>query len=130
MQGLVDATSTNFDIVIKDRYIGGILAPGVQLSLDTLIDRASLIPKIRLEKIKSVIGKNTNSAIRSGFYHGYSGLIDNMVKLIIKQTGKSFKIIFTGGLSHFFKNSIKGKVIINKDLTINGVLKVAINHNK
>ena len=120
-------TATNFDIVIKDCYIGGILAPGVQLSLDTLIDRASLIPKIKLEKIKSVIGKNTNSAIRSGFYHGYSGLIDNMVKLIIKQTGKSFKIIMTGGLASLFKNSIKRKTIIKKDLTINGILKVAIN---
>ena len=120
-------TATNFDVVIKDQYIGGILAPGVQLSLNNLIDRASLIPKIKLEKIKNVIGKNTNSAIRSGFYHGYSGLIDNIVKLIIKQTGKSFRIILTGGLAHLFKKTIKGKKIIKKDLTINGILKVAIN---
>ena len=121
-------TATNFDIVIKDRYVGGILAPGVQLSLNNLIDKASLIPKIKLEKTNNVIGKNTNSAIRSGFYYGYSGLIDNIVKLIIKQTGKSFKIILTGGLAHLFKNSIKGKKInIKKNLTINGILKVAIN---
>jgi len=120
-------TATNFDIVIKNKYIGGILAPGIQLSLNNLINKASLIPKIKLDKIKNVIGKNTNSAIKSGFYHGYSGLIDNIIKLIIKQTGKSFKIIFTGGLSHLFKNSIKRKVVIKKDLTINGVLKVAKN---
>tara|TARA_B100000427_G_C15414607_1_gene553571 strand:+ start:101 stop:844 length:744 start_codon:yes stop_codon:yes gene_type:complete len=120
-------TATNFDIVIKDKYIGGILAPGILLSLNNLINNASLIPKIKLEKIKKVIGKNTNSAVRSGFYYGYSGLIDNIIKLIIKQTGKSFKIIFTGGLSYLFKNSIKRKVIIEKDLTINGVLKVANN---
>lgn len=120
-------TATNFDIVIKDRYVGGILAPGVQLSLNNLVDKASLIPKIKLEKINNVIGKNTTSAIRSGFYHGYSGLIDNIVKLIIKQTGKSFKIILTGGLAHLFKNSIKRKVIIKKNLTINGILKTAIN---
>tara|TARA_Y100000590_G_scaffold335210_1_gene381539 strand:- start:367 stop:1119 length:753 start_codon:yes stop_codon:yes gene_type:complete len=124
-------TATNFDIVIKDRYVGGILAPGVQLSLNSLIEKASLISKIKLEKTFNVIGKTTNSAIRSGFYHGYSGLIDNIIKLIIKQTGKSFKIILTGGLAHLFKNSIKGKkVIIKKDLTINGILKVAINSNK
>ena len=85
-------TATNFDIVIKDCYVGGILAPGVQLSLNNLIDRASLIPKIKLERTTNVIGKNTNSAIRSGFYYGFSGLIDNIIKLIIKQTGKSFKI--------------------------------------
>ena len=119
-------TATNFDIVIKDNYIGGILAPGVKLSLNTLSDKASLIPKIKLEKIKHVIGKNTTSAIRAGFYHGYSGLIDNIIKMIIKQTGKSFNIILTGGYSYLFKNSIKGKTIIKRDLTINGVLKAAV----
>ena len=120
-------TATNFDVVLKNHYIGGILAPGVQLSLNSLTDRASLIPIIKLEKIKNVIGKNTNSAVRSGFYHGYTGLIDMIIKLIIKQTGKPFKIIFTGGLSHLFKNSLKRKIIIKKDLTINGILKVANN---
>jgi type III pantothenate kinase len=119
-------TATNFDVIIKNQYIGGILAPGVQLSLNNLVDRASLIQNTKLEKIENVIGKSTNTAIRSGFYHGYSGLIDNIIKLIIKQTGKSFKIIFTGGLAHLFKNSIKRKSIIKKDLTINGILKVAI----
>ncbi len=118
-------TATNFDVIIKDNYIGGILAPGVDLSLNTLSDKASLIPKIKLEKSKSIIGKNTNSAVRSGFYHGYAGLIDNIIKMIIKQTGKSFNIILTGGYSHLFKNSIKKKTIINKNLTINGVLKAA-----
>ena len=118
-------TATNFDVVIKDSYIGGILAPGVSLSLNTLSDKASLIPKIKLNKIKNVIGKNTTAAIRAGFYHGYSGLIDNIIKMIIKQSGKSFNIILTGGYSYLFKNSIKGKTIIKKDLTINGVLKAA-----
>jgi len=120
-------TATNFDVIIGKDYIGGILAPGVQLSLTSLSDKASLIPRIQLEKVNNVIGKNTITAIRSGFYHGYSGLIDNIIKLIIKQTGKHFNIILTGGLAYLFKNSIKGKVLIKKDLTINGVLKVAKN---
>ena len=119
-------TATNFDVIIKDNYIGGILAPGVNLSLSTLSDKASLIPKIKLEKVKSIIGKNTISAIRAGFYHGYTGLIDNIIKMIIKQTGKSFNIILTGGYSHLFKNSIKKKTIIKNNLTINGVLKAAV----
>ena len=123
-------TATNFDVVIRDNYIGGIIAPGVNLSLNTLSDKASLIPKIKLEKIKSIIGKNTTSAIRAGFYHGYSGLIDNIIKTIIKQTGKSFNIILTGGYSHLFKNTIKGKKIIKRDLTIHGVLKAATTINK
>ena len=119
-------TATNFDVIIKDNYIGGILAPGVNLSLSTLSDKASLIPKIKLEKVKSIIGKNTISAIRAGFYHGYEGLIDNIIKMIIKQTGKSFNIILTGGHSYLFKNSIKKKTIIKKNLTINGILKTAV----
>ena len=119
-------TATNFDVIIKDNYIGGILAPGVNLSLSTLSDKASLIPKIKLEKVKSIIGKNTISAIRAGFYYGYEGLIDNIIKMIIKQTGKSFNIILTGGYSYLFKNSIKRKTIIKRDLTINGVLKAAV----
>jgi len=119
-------TATNFDVIIKDNYIGGILAPGVNLSLSTLSDKASLIPKIKLEKVKSIIGKNTISAIRAGFYHGYEGLIDNIIKMIIKQTGKSFNIILTGGYSHLFKNSIKKKTKIKNNLTINGVLKAAV----
>ncbi len=120
-------TATNFDIVIKNDYIGGVLAPGVELSLKNLIDKASLIPKIKLEKIANVIGKNTKSAVRAGFYHGYSGLIENIIKLILKQTRKKFKIILTGGFAHLFKSSIKGIKTVDKNLTIKGILRVAIN---
>ena len=120
-------TATNFDIVIKNDYIGGVLAPGVELSLKNLIDKASLIPKIKLEKTTKVIGKNTKSAVRAGFYHGYSGLIENIIKLILKQTRKKFKIILTGGFAHLFKSSIKGIKTVDKNLTIKGILKVALN---
>ena len=120
-------TATNFDIVIKKDYIGGVLAPGVELSLKNLIDKASLIPKIKLEKTTKVIGKNTKSAVRAGFYHGYSGLIENIIKLILKQTRKKFKIILTGGFAHLFKSSIKGIRTVDKNLTIKGILKVALN---
>ncbi len=120
-------TATNFDIVIKKDYIGGVLAPGVELSLKNLIDKASLIPKIKLEKTTKVIGKNTKSAVRAGFYHGYCGLIENIIKLILKQTRKKFKIILTGGFAHLFKSSIKGIKTVDKNLTIKGILKIALN---
>ena len=118
-------TATTFDVLIKNTYIGGIIAPGVKLSLDTLSDRATLIPKIDLKKIKNVIGNDTNSAVRSGFFWGYAGLIDNIINLIKKETGKSFKIITTGGFSSLFKKSIKMKVFQNKDITINGLIKIS-----
>lgn len=118
-------TATTFDVVVKNNYLGGVIAPGVELSLNSLSSRASLIPTINLSKISSVVGKNTKSAVRSGFYWGYSGLINNIIKLIIKQTGRSFKIILTGGLSFLFINSITNKAILKKDLTIYGLLKAA-----
>ena len=72
-----------------------------------------------------MIGKNTISAVRSGFFWGYAGLIDNIIDLIKKETRKSFKVILTGGFSDLFKNSIKTKVIQNKDITIKGLIKIS-----
>ena len=118
-------TATTFDVLIKNTYSGGVIAPGVRLSLNTLSDSASLIPKIDLKKIKYVIGNDTKSAVRSGFFWGYAGLIDNIINLIKKETRKSFKIVITGGFSNFFKKSIKTKVSHNKDITINGLIKIS-----
>ena len=79
------------------------------MSLNTLIKKATLIPLINLSKISSVVGTNTNQAVRSGFYWGYIGLIDNIILMIKKQTKKSFKLIFTGGFSYMFKKFKKNK---------------------
>ena len=87
-------------------------------------DKASLIPKINLKNIKKVIGVDTTSAVRSGFFWGYAGLIDNIVELIKKETRKSFKIIITGGFSKLIKNPIKTKVIVDKDITLKGLIKI------
>ena len=118
-------TATTFDVLIKDTYHGGVIAPGVKLSLNTLVDKASQIPDINLKKTNKVIGLNTISAVRAGFFWGYEGLIDNIVNLIKKETKMSFKIIITGGFSNLFKNSIKPKVTLNKDITINGLIKAS-----
>ena len=116
-------TATTFDVLIKNTYYGGVIAPGVKISLDTLTVKATQIPRINLKKTNKVIGLNTISAVRAGFFWGYEGLIDNIIYLIKKETKKSFKIIVTGGFSDLFKNSIKTKVILNKDITINGLIK-------
>ena len=118
-------TATTFDVLVKNVYSGGIIAPGVRLSLNTLSDKATLIPKIDLKQIKNVIGNNTISAVRSGFFWGYAGLIDNIIYLIKKETRKSFKVIITGGFSNLFKNSIKTKVSQNQDITIKGLIKIS-----
>ena len=118
-------TATTFDVLIKNTYMGGIIAPGIKLSLNTLSDRATLIPKIELKRMKKVIGSNTLSAVRSGFFWGYAGLIDNMINLIKKETRKSFKVVLTGGFSDLFKKSIKSKVKHNQDITIKGLIKIS-----
>ena len=118
-------TATTFDVLIGNNYKGGIISPGIKISLNTLSDKASLIPKINLKKMSKVIGKDTKSAVRSGFFWGYAGLIDNIINLIKKETGKSFKLVITGGFSDLFKNSIKTKLIQNKDITIKGLIKIS-----
>ena len=118
-------TATTFDVLLKNTYYGGIIAPGVRLSLNSLSDKATLIPKIDLKKINKVIGNNTITAVRSGFFWGYAGLIDNIINLIKKETRKSFKVIITGGFSNLFKNSIKTKVSHNQDITIKGLIKIS-----
>jgi len=120
-------TATTFDVLIKNKYLGGVISPGINLSLNTLISKASLIPEINLKKISNVIGKNTLDAVRSGFFWGYAGLIDNMIKLIKKQTKSSFNVILTGGLADLYKNSINTKCKVDKDLTIKGIIKITKN---
>ena len=118
-------TATTFDVVIKKDYRGGIIAPGIKISLDTLSDKASLIPRINLKKINNIIANNTKSAVQSGFFWGYIGLIDNIINLIKKETKNSFKLVITGGYSDLFRKSLKIKVIHNRDITIKGLIKIA-----
>ncbi len=120
-------TATTFDVIMKKKYLGGIISPGINLSLNTLISKASLIPVVNLKRITNVIGKNTNDAVRSGFFWGYAGLIDNMIKLIKRQTKSNFKVVLTGGLADLYKNSIITKCTVDKDLTIKGIIKVTKN---
>ena len=118
-------TATTFDVLINKTYRGGVIAPGIKISLNTLSDKATLIPKVNLKKIKKVIGVDTISAVRSGFFWGYAGLIDNIVNLIKKETNKSFKLVITGGFSDLFKESIKTKLIKDKEITIKGLIKIS-----
>tara|TARA_B100000575_G_C22992832_1_gene572388 strand:- start:21 stop:767 length:747 start_codon:yes stop_codon:yes gene_type:complete len=118
-------TATTFDVLTKKTYKGGVIAPGIKISLNSLSDRASLIPKVDLKKIRKVIGIDTISAVRSGFFWGYSGLIDNIVNLIKKETGKSFKLVITGGFSDLFSKSIKTKITKDKNITVKGLIKIS-----
>ena len=123
-------TATTFDVVTKNGiYKGGIIAPGVNLSLNSLVKAADQIPIFSLKKQKKIIGKNTIEALRSGFYWGYVGLIQNIINKIENETNKKYKIIFTGGYEELFKTAIKKPFTIDKNITIKGIIEI-YNENK
>ena len=118
-------TATTFDVVTKKGiYNGGIIAPGVNLSMKSLINSADQIPIFSIKKQNKIIGKNTIEALRSGFYYGYSGLINNIILKIEKETNKKYKIIFTGGYANLFKASIIRSFKIDKNITIKGIIEI------
>jgi len=118
-------TATTFDVVTKKGiYNGGIIAPGVNLSIKNLTNSADQIPNFHIKKQKKIIGKNTLEALRSGFYWGYSGLINNIILKIEKETKKKYKIIFTGGYAELFKTSIVRPFEIDKNITIKGIIEI------
>ena len=123
-------TATTFDILTnKGVYEGGLITPGIGISLSTLNSLTALLPLIKLKKTKQIIGKDTVSAINSGVYWGYVSLINGILEKIISSTKKKYKIILTGGLSYIFLNSLKYKSIINKNITLLGLVEI-IKHNK
>ena len=118
-------TATTFDVVTKKGiYNGGIIAPGLNLSIKSLSSSADQIPIFSIKKQKKVIGKNTVEALRSGFYWGYSGLNNNIILKIENETKKKYKIIFTGGYADLFKASIIRPFEIDKNITIKGIIEI------
>ena len=118
-------TATTFDVITKKGvYNGGVIAPGVNLSIKNLAYSADQIPFFKLKVKKNGIGKNTLEALRAGFYWGYSGLIKNIIEKIEHETKRKYKIIFTGGYANMLKSSITKSVIIDKNITINGLIEI------
>ncbi len=93
-------TATTFDVVSRDsEYIGGALMTGIEISVDALSERGARLPKVDLAPPKSVIGKNTIDAIRSGVVFGYAGAIDAILRRLFTELGERADVVATGGLS-------------------------------
>ena len=115
-------TATTFDVVGNDGvYLGGVIAPGINLSISALHAAAARLPRIAITKPKCIIGKNTVSAMSSGVYWGYIGLIKCLLMKIEAEIGYKMTILATGGLANLFVSEIPKDVIINNDLTIHGL---------
>jgi type III pantothenate kinase len=93
-------TSTNFDVVSgAGEYLGGVIGPGVEISLQALTARAAKLPRIDISSPSSAIGKNTVAAIQSGFAYGFAGLVDGINRRLAEELGEDAKTIATGGLA-------------------------------
>ncbi|MGB9378966.1 MAG: type III pantothenate kinase [Mycobacteriales bacterium] len=93
-------TSTNFDVVSdKGEFLGGALAPGIEISVEALAARAAQLRKVELVRPRSVIGKNTVEALQSGILYGFAGQVDGLVRRIVAELGGEATVVATGGLA-------------------------------
>ena len=113
-----------FDIIRNGRYDGGVIAPGVDLSIINLNKSTALLPLLKLKNKQKSFGKNTKEALNAGFLWGYEGLINNIINKIIIKSKKNYKIILTGGYAKLFKKFIKNKTTVDQNITIKGIAKV------
>ncbi|MFC6199944.1 type III pantothenate kinase [Ponticaulis profundi] len=118
-------TATTFDIVGEDGgFEGGIIAPGINLSMKALHDAAASLPRIAIQRPPSVIGQDTVSAMQSGVFLGYLDLIDGLIRRIKDEYGKPMTVIGTGGVASLFQDESQEINVFDPDVTIRGLLEI------
>jgi type III pantothenate kinase len=124
---LVDfGTATTFDVVDHDgAYVGGVIAPGVNLSLEALHNAAAALPHIDVAKPDRVIGTNTVACMQSGVYWGYVGLVEGIVREVRRERDRAMKVIATGGLASLFAQGTALFQSIEDDLTMHGLVLIS-----
>ena len=115
-------TATTIEVVEPDnRYVGGIIFPGVRVSLEALTSRAAQLPGISLDKPQQVIGKNTIDCMRSGMMYGTAAMLDGLIERIEEELGHKATIVATGGLARFITPLCKREIILERDLLLKGL---------
>jgi type III pantothenate kinase len=123
-------TSTNFDCVTpKGEYLGGVLAPGLQISADALFARAAKLPRVEIAKPPKVVGKNTIHAMQSGIVYGYVGLVDGIVERLKAELAYPCSVIATGGLASLIAPLSKTIAEVDDVLTLVG-LRILYDRNR
>lgn len=123
-------TATTFDVVASDgAYVGGVIAPGVNLSLEALHTAAAALPHVDIAKPQSVVGSNTVACIQSGVFWGYVGLVREICTRIKGERDREMKIVATGGLASLFQQNVELFDAFEEDLTMHG-LTVIHRYNK
>jgi type III pantothenate kinase len=115
-------TATTFDVISAEGdYLGGSLMTGIEISLEALTERGARLPKIELAPPRSVIGKNTIDAIRSGVVFGYAGAIDAILRRLYDELGQRASVIATGGLSQLVVPYTEEIDEVDEELTLTGL---------
>lgn len=118
-------TATTFDVVAADgAFEGGIIAPGINLSLQALHEAAAMLPRIAIQRPEKVIGKDTVSNMQSGVFWGYIALIEGLVARMKAEWGKPMTVIGTGGVASLFEGATDAIDHFDPDLTIRGLLEI------
>jgi len=118
-------TATTFDVVDREgAYIGGVIAPGINLSLEALHMAAAKLPRIDVARPAQVIGRSTVPAMQSGVYWGYVSLIEGMIARIEKEFGSKMTVVATGGLAPLFNEATPAIQHLDRDLTMRGLLSI------
>ena len=118
-------TATTFDVVDGDgNYFGGIIAPGINLSLEALHMAAAQLPRVAVRRPDTVIGKRTVPAMMSGVYWGYIGLIEGLVERIRDEFGAAMTVVATGGLAPLFAEGTDVIEHLDQELTLRGLAEV------
>jgi type III pantothenate kinase len=115
-------TSTNFDVVSPaGEYVGGVLAPGVEISMDALFARAARLVKVDFVEPPAAIGKSTATALQSGLVYGFAGQVDGIVDAIRRELGAEAKAIATGGLADLIAPHSRTISTVDPFLTLDGL---------
>ncbi len=123
-------TATTFDVVSRQgEYLGGAIAPGINVSLDALFHQASKLPRIELVRPRDVIGRNTVASMQSGVLFGYVGLVDGIVQRMIEELGDQPAVLATGGLASLIGNESRTIQEVLPFLTLEG-LRILYDRNR
>ena len=115
-------TATTFDCVTaKGEYLGGVIAPGIQISADALFARAAKLPRVEIAKPPKVVGRNTQHSMQSGIVYGYVALVDGLVDRLVEELGGKHAILATGGLARLIAPMSRTIESVEEDLTLVGL---------
>ena len=115
-------TATTFDCVSpKGEYLGGVIAPGIQISADALFARAAKLPRVEIAKPPRVVGRNTQHSMQSGIVYGYVALVDGLVDRLVEELGFPCAVVATGGLARLIAPLSRTIEEVDDDLTLTGL---------